>query len=63
MSKYPEKIRAYRELTRITQKELAERAGVHFNTLARVEKGEGVNVFQLEKIAKAMGMSLSDLVA
>lgn len=46
----------------MSQKRLAEKAGVHFNTLARVEKGEGVNVEQLEKIARAMDMSLSDLV-
>jgi len=63
MANHAEKIRAFRELTRITQKQLAEKAGVHFNTLARVEKGEGVNVDLLEKIAQAMGMSLSDLVA
>lgn len=63
MTKYAEKIRAYRELTRMSQKRLAEKAGVHFNTLARVERGEGVNVEQLTKIAQAMDMSLSDLVA
>lgn len=63
MANHAEKIKAYRELARMSQKKLAEKAGVHFNTLARIERGEGVNVDQLEKVAQAMGMSLADLVA
>ena len=63
METYSKKIKEYRELTKVSQKDLAKRAGIHFNTLARVEKGEGVNIEQLKKIADAMGMALADLVA
>src|SRR4051794_22960813 len=47
-----------------TQKELAERAGVHHNTIVRLEGGdEGVQARTLKLIADALGISRQELWA
>ena len=63
MNTFPEKIKTWREMARLTQKEYAARADVHVNTVIRVEAGKNVTVFQLKKMAEAMGMTLAELVA
>ena len=50
-------------MTKLSQKEFAGRADVHVNTVMRVESGKNVTIFQLSKIAKAIGMTLAELVA
>ena len=63
MDTFSVKIRAWREMTKLSQKEFAGRADVHVNTVMRVESGKNVTIFQLSKIAKAIGMTLAELVA
>jgi transcriptional regulator with XRE-family HTH domain len=48
-----------REKAGFTQAEVAEKAGIHFNYYARVERGEVTpRVDIVEQIAKALKMSL-----
>ena len=63
MDTYAKKIKTWREMAQLTQRQFAERADVHLNTVIRVEGGKNVTVQQLAKFAKVMGMSLSELVA
>ena len=47
----------------ITQKELAEKAGISTATLSKMKKGEdGVNTAVWEKICKALDCKVSDIV-
>jgi transcriptional regulator with XRE-family HTH domain len=57
------KIKALREKKNLTQAEVAEKAGIHPNYYARVERGEvdaRTNIIQ--KIAKALGVKSSDIL-
>lgn len=57
------KIRATRKSLGISQEELAERAGVHHNTIARWERGElDPRGTSLAKLAKALQVSPADLL-
>lgn len=56
------RIRAFRKLKRLTQKELAERVHVSVFVLGSIERGERVPPTQLlQDIADALGISLSEL--
>lgn len=47
----------------MTQAEVAEKAGIHANYYARVERGEVNPSYEiLDSIAKALKMKLSDLI-
>lgn len=39
----------------MTQKELSEKAGVSFNTVVRIESGEGSNINNLMRIMRVLG--------
>src|SRR5688572_2159804 len=57
-------VRKLRQARSWTQKELAERAGVHFNTIVRLEDGdEGVQARTLKQVADALGVSRPHLWA
>lgn len=59
-----EAIRRFRKHAALSQEELAERADLHPVYLGNVERGrESASVFALLRIAKALGVRLSDLVA
>ena len=57
-------VRRLRKATRISQAELARRAGVHVNTIRFLESGrvENVRVDTLEAISKAMSVDIAELV-
>lgn len=48
---------AYRAQRRLTQRALAEMAGVRHGTITRAEKGLSVNVVTMHKIAQALGVT------
>lgn len=57
------KIKTIREKKGLTQAEVAEKAGIHFNYFARVERGEvDARIPIIEKIAKALGVKSSDIL-
>jgi transcriptional regulator with XRE-family HTH domain len=52
-----------REKAGLSLRTLAERAGVDFSTIYRIEAGDTVPKFDtLEKLAKALGISVRDLI-
>lgn len=57
-----EKLKELRKVKVLSIGELATRAGVHRNTLARVEKGEEAYPATIRKIARALDVEPSELV-
>lgn len=57
-----QRIRAERTAKKMTQEELAERAGLHPTYIGQVERGEkSLTVVSLEKIVEGLEISFSDL--
>ena len=57
------KIKQVRLKKRLTQLDLAEKAGVTTNTLARIERGESkASVKTLEKLIKALDVDSSSIL-
>jgi transcriptional regulator with XRE-family HTH domain len=55
------RVRQLRTQRKISQEELAGRAGLHRNYVGSVERGErDIGVVATEKLAKALGISLAD---
>jgi transcriptional regulator with XRE-family HTH domain len=52
----------WRESQGLTQRELADEAGVVYTTVARIEVGHAVNPSTARKIAKALGITVADLI-
>jgi len=56
-------IKKARKKIRLTQAEVAEKAGIHFNYFARIERGEvNPTVEIMENIAKVLKVKSSDLL-
>ena len=56
------KLRAAREAAKLTQKQVADAAGVHVNLYARIERGEGNPSFEnLQAIMKVLKIKSLDL--
>lgn len=61
--KFGQNIRIARNKTGFTQKQIADRAGVHVNYYARIERGEENPSYEaLEKIIKALGVKSSEVL-
>jgi transcriptional regulator with XRE-family HTH domain len=59
----PRVIQREREAAGMTQEQLAEKAGVHFTTVGKIERGKQIpSVALLTVVAKALEMSLADLL-
>lgn len=57
-----EKIRELRKEKKLTQQELAEKAGLHLTYIGHLELGKyHPTVFVMWKIAKALGVSMDEL--
>lgn len=57
-----QRLRTYRQKRRLTQEELAEKAGLHPTYIGQVERGEkNLTLLTLEKILCALDISFSDL--
>lgn len=59
-----EKVRAVREGAFLSQRELAEKAGLNHNTVWRIEGGGDVDVHPrtIRKLAEALGVEPAELV-
>jgi transcriptional regulator with XRE-family HTH domain len=58
----PLKLRELREDRAYSMRELAERAGVHYNTIHRIEHGQdNVHPRTIRKLAEALGVAPRDL--
>jgi transcriptional regulator with XRE-family HTH domain len=54
-------LRAWRADQGLTQRELAEKAGVSVGTVLRAEAGGPMRVNNIAKLARALGISVHDL--
>lgn len=58
------KIRIIRRKNKLTQEEVAARAGIHVSTLGRIERGESNPPLQtLNKIAQALRVKTKELLS
>lgn len=58
MNRIPERIKAYRALYHLSQRQLASMAGISPATLSRIEQGEDCKLSAIIKIEKALGRQL-----
>lgn len=58
------RLRAIRELARVSQGQLASASGINQSTIARLESGDrdNPNLDTMEKLASALGVSLAELL-
>lgn len=58
------RLRAIRELARVSQGQLASASGINQSTIARIESGDrdNPNLDTIEKLAGALGVSLAELL-
>ncbi len=56
LRRWGEDLGAWRRLRRLTAVEVADRAGVSRDTVLRAEKGDGISVERLLRIARALGV-------
>lgn len=60
--KLGKRIRKARREKKMSQEELADRVGLHYTTISRIERGiSNPPVHTIDKISKALKVSLSDL--
>ena len=60
--KFGQKVRTERIKQKISQEELAERAGVHRTYIGMIERAEkNITLENIEKIAKALGLKLGSI--
>ena len=57
-----ENIRKYRNRLDLTQDQLADRVGVTWEMISRYERGESSPMNKLDKLSKALGISVTDLI-
>ena len=56
-------MRRIRHAKELTQEKVAERAELHVNYISSVERGErNISIRNIERIASALGVSMTDLV-
>lgn len=59
---FGKKIKELRNLKKISQEELADRAGVHRTYIGMIERAEkNITLINVEKIAKALNVNIKDL--
>ncbi len=61
---YLKNLKQFRKKKGWTQEKLAQEAGISFHTLIKIERGDikGPRLGTLIKLAKALGVSIDDLV-
>lgn len=61
--KIGDKIKEIRKKKKLTQVEVAQKAGIHFNYFARLERGEvNPSIQTIESIANALKVKSSDIL-
>ncbi len=61
LEKFGEKVREERLKRRLSQEELASKAGVHRTYIGMIERAEkNITLENIEKIAKALSINISD---
>jgi transcriptional regulator with XRE-family HTH domain len=61
--RFGKRVRAIREQKDISQEKLGELAGLHRTYVSTLERGlRNVSLVNIEKLAKALGVTMADLV-
>jgi len=61
--KFGERVREERHKQKLSQEELASKAGVHRTYIGMIERAEkNITLENIEKVAKALGISISNLL-
>ncbi|AMS41197.1 helix-turn-helix domain-containing protein [Aminobacter aminovorans] len=56
-------IRAAREVHRLSQRALADRLGIHWTNMNRIEQGRSsMNLHRLEQVSRVLSVTVADLV-
>lgn len=62
-TKFGKHLRKLRVERRLTQEELAERAGMHFTYIGQIERGlRNPSLINLQKLAKALKVTSGELI-
>lgn len=62
--KFGNRVREERQKQKLSQEELAEKAGVHRTYIGMIERAEkNITLINIERIAKALGIPLDRLLA
>ena len=59
--KKPSKLEMARRMARVSQKELAKKAGVDVTTIYKAERGGALSGYTMMAICRALGKTLNDL--
>lgn len=62
MKKFSDRLRDARKSRKMTQQELAKKSGVSQTTISDIERGRNESSTELPALAKALGMSVDDLL-
>lgn len=63
VKKFGDRVRDIRKRVGLSQEKLAVKAGVHRTYIGMIERGEkNITIVNIEKLAKALGVSIKDLV-
>lgn len=61
--KFGQKVRIKRAQNKLSQEQLALKAGVHRTYIGMIERGEkNITLTNINKISRALGISMSDLI-
>ena len=55
-------LRRWRDRQFLTQKELAEKAGITYATISRIENGAGAKLSTIARLANALGITREQLI-
>ncbi|MCE1189210.1 MAG: helix-turn-helix domain-containing protein [Ignavibacteria bacterium] len=59
---FGERVRSLRKALKLSQEELASRAGLHRTYIGMIERAEkNVTLTNIQKVARALGVSIKDL--
>jgi DNA-binding XRE family transcriptional regulator len=58
----PQSIKVHRAIRGLSQEQLALQAGISRNSLVAIENGSNPRIFTLQKIAKALDVTLDDII-
>lgn len=64
LEKFGEKVRKERKYQKMTQEDLAEKAGVHRTYVGMIERAEkNITLENIEKISKALNIKISEILS
>ena len=64
LNRFGDKVRSLRKERKLSQEQLAEKAGLHRTYIGMIERGEkNITLTNIEKIAKALNVPVAELMS